>query len=162
MNLTFKKATPADIPIIDQLAHKIWKKHYPSIITIDQIEYMLNRMYSPEAIHQQMNEGQEFILVYYNNEPAGYASISSKDHQNYFLHKFYVDTSKHRKGIGGMLYEYILTGLKSPRSIELTVNRKNFKAINFYFKKGFAIDHVADFDIGNGYFMNDLVMIRKF
>jgi GNAT superfamily N-acetyltransferase len=161
MNLTFKKATPNDIPLIDQLAHKIWKEHYPSIITVDQIDYMLNKMYSPEAIQQQMNEGQQFTLVYDNDEPVGYASTSAKDGKNYFLHKFYVDTSKHRKGIGGVLYEHLITGLK-PQSIELTVNRKNFKAINFYFKKGFTIDHVADFDIGNGYFMNDLVMIRKF
>jgi hypothetical protein len=35
----------------------------------------------------------------------------------------------------------------------------NYKAINFYFKNGFTIEKVADFDIGDGYFMNDFVMI---
>jgi hypothetical protein len=39
------------------------------------------------------------------------------------------------------------------------VNRQNYKAINFYFKLGFKIQTVADFDIGNGYVMNDFVMV---
>jgi hypothetical protein len=43
----------------------------------------------------------------------------------------------------------------------LTVNRKNYKAINFYFKNGFTIKEIADFDIGNGFFMNDFIMIKK-
>ncbi|MBK7966419.1 MAG: hypothetical protein IPK10_14825 [Bacteroidetes bacterium] len=41
----------------------------------------------------------------------------------------------------------------------MTVNRTNLKAINFYFKKGFTIEEVKDFDIGNNYFMNDFVML---
>ena len=47
----------------------------------------------------------------------------------------------------------------SIEKLRLTVNRQNFKSINFYFKNGFKIDHVEDFDIGNGYVMNDFVML---
>jgi ribosomal protein S18 acetylase RimI-like enzyme len=49
--------------------------------------------------------------------------------------------------------------LTSAQSIRLTVNRENYKAINFYFKLGFKIEKVADFDIGQGYVMNDFVML---
>ena len=52
-----------------------------------------------------------------------------------------------------ILREYV------PQEIRLQVNRQNFKAINFYFKAGFKIEKVADFDIGDGYFMNDFIMI---
>ena len=48
-----------------------------------------------------------------------------------------------------------------PQTIRLQVNRMNYKAINFYFKHGFVIEKVADFDIGDGYFMNDFVMIWR-
>jgi ribosomal protein S18 acetylase RimI-like enzyme len=51
--------------------------------------------------------------------------------------------------------------MNHPKTIRLTVNRQNFKSINFYFKLGFKIEKVADFDIGNGYFMNDFVMLWK-
>jgi len=45
--------------------------------------------------------------------------------------------------------------------LRLQVNRQNYKAVNFYFKMGFIIESVGDFDIGGGYFMNDFVMVRK-
>jgi ribosomal protein S18 acetylase RimI-like enzyme len=44
------------------------------------------------------------------------------------------------------------------RELRLQVNRQNVVAINFYFKAGFVIEKSADFDIGDGYFMNDFIM----
>ena len=78
----------------------------------------------------------------------------------YFLHKFYIDNQKQRSGIGAELLQYVISTLITPQTIELTVNRQNYKAINFYFKNGFVIKETADFDIGNGYFMNDFIMIK--
>ena len=159
--LTFKQAGTEDVYTIAQLADKIWRLHYTSIITIDQIEYMLEKMYSPDQLLKQMAAGHRFTLAYVNNQPLGYASMSITDSKSYFLHKFYVLVNEHRKGIGTELLNFILSQLNNPESIELTVNRKNYKAINFYFKNGFVIKELADFDIGNGYFMNDFVMIRN-
>jgi ribosomal protein S18 acetylase RimI-like enzyme len=160
MNLTFKQAGPEDTKLIAQLADKIWRKHYIDIITIDQIEYMLRKMYSADSLKKQMGEGQLFTLVYDSGSPCGYISISSKDNQHYFLHKFYIDNQKQRSGIGAELLQYVISTLITPQTIELTVNRQNYKAINFYFKNGFVIKETADFDIGNGYFMNDFIMIK--
>ncbi len=161
MNLDYKIATEDDIPIIAQLADRIWRKHYPDIITVEQIDYMLNDMYSAKNILKQLHEGHEYTLVYSDKNPVGYISISTKDNKNYFLHKFYIEVKEQRKGIGSELFSRILEQLKDVNTIELTVNRKNYNAINFYFKKGFVIKEVADFDIGNGYFMNDFIMIKK-
>jgi ribosomal protein S18 acetylase RimI-like enzyme len=158
MELSYRKATIIDAELIAQLADKIWRKHYIDIITIEQIEYMLMNMYSSESLKKQMIEGQEFTIVFDEGVACGYISISSKDKEHFFLHKFYIDTKKHRSGIGTELFAYVLTAMKSYKSIELTVNRQNYKAINFYFKNGFRIKEIADFDIGNGYFMNDFVM----
>jgi ribosomal protein S18 acetylase RimI-like enzyme len=159
MSLQFKNATEKDIPVIAKLADTIWKKHYVPIIGITQVEYMLSKIYSTESIAQQMQEQQNYTLVYDDQTPIGYISISTKDHKNYFLHKFYIEVSEQGKGIGSQLLDRILNTLKSAETIELTVNRQNFKSINFYFKHGFIIKEVADFDIGNGFFMNDFVMI---
>ena len=161
MNLNFKKATITDVALIADLADKIWRIHYPSIITIEQINYMLDKMYSANNLAQQMNEGQEFTIAYDSTIPVGYIAVSKKSEGHYFLHKLYVDTSQHRKGIGEKIWTHVESQLLKPCKIELTVNRSNFKALNFYFKKGFVIDHIADFDIGNGFFMNDFVMVKK-
>jgi len=47
------------------------------------------------------------------------------------------------------------------RSITLQVNRQNYKSVNFYFSVGFKIIQVADFDIGEGWQMNDFIMEWK-
>ena len=46
---------------------------------------------------------------------------------------------------------------KNAKALQLQVNRYN-KARNFYENLGFTVLYKADFDIGNGYFMNDYVM----
>jgi ribosomal protein S18 acetylase RimI-like enzyme len=161
MNLKFKKAGEEEIAIIRQLADSIWRKHYITIISMKQIDFMLNEMYSIENLSQQMKEGHQFTLVYDNETPIGYISISTKNNKDYFLHKFYVEVNDQGKGIGSTLLDHILKEAPATESLELTVNRQNYKAINFYFKNGFVIKEVADFDIGNGYFMNDFVMIKR-
>jgi ribosomal protein S18 acetylase RimI-like enzyme len=159
--LSYKTAGPEDTDLIADLAEKIWKDHYISIISMDQIEYMLKKMYSTESLKQQMKDGHVFTLVFLDEIPIGYISISTKDNQHYYLHKFYITSEVQRKGLGSELLGHILSGLPNASGIELTVNRKNFKAINFYFRNGFAIQDVADFDIGEGYFMNDFIMHRR-
>lgn len=161
MNISFKRAADIDIPLIAQLADKIWNEHYRAIISQEQIDYMLNKMYSAESLLQQLKEGHIFTIVYIDSSPAGYISLSTKDNQHYFLHKFYVDFSSHRKGVGSQLFNYILNELPAAKSIELAVNRENYKAINFYFKHGFTIKHTIDLDIGGGFFMNDFLMVKS-
>jgi GNAT superfamily N-acetyltransferase len=159
MTLTFQKATEADIPLIGRLADTIWRQHYPSIISIAQIDYMLGKMYSPASIAEQMKAKQHYTLIYANGIAVGYYSVSERTPRCYYLHKFYVDTQKHRQGIGAAAFEHMLTNdCKGYEEIRLQVNRRNVKAINFYFKQGFVIDFAEDFDFGSGYTMDDFVM----
>lgn len=160
MNLHFKKAEKKDIPAIFELAKTIWNTHYVPIIGQEQVNYMLDKFYSESALTEQMKNGHEFTIVSDGTKNLGYASVS-KTEKKYFLHKIYVLVDEHAKGIGTELLNYLLEKYKDGETIELTVNRQNYKAINFYFKHGFTIQSVEDFDIGNGYFMNDFVMIKK-
>jgi diamine N-acetyltransferase len=144
------------ITVIRQLAHVIWEQHYPDIIGRQQVDYMLNLMYSEAALAAQMQEGQRFYLVMVNDSPEGFVSYSIKDGGG-FIHKFYINQQLSGKGIGSQAFDLLLEAEK-PATIRLTVNRQNYKSVNFYFKKGFVIEKVADFDIGEGYVMNDFVM----
>lgn len=155
-----KPATKNDVPLIQELAKAIWRAHYADIISITQIDYMLDLMYSEQSLIRQMQEGQPFTLIYSHHEPIGYYSISEKEPGQFFLHKFYIQTAAQRKGNGTAAFKYLLSGL-SEGSLRLQVNRRNFKAINFYFKHGFTIEYAFDFDIGGGYSMDDFMMIKK-
>ena len=80
---------------------------------------------------------------------------------NFFIHKLYLEIDKQRKGMGSEVFRQLLALMSNLEAVRLQVNRQNMKAINFYFKMGFVIEQVADFDIGDGYFMNDFVMVYR-
>jgi ribosomal protein S18 acetylase RimI-like enzyme len=161
MNIQLHKATISDIPLIATMASKIWKAYYPAIITHEQIDYMLAKFYSASSMKEQMKEDQDFYLIQQKSNSVGYLSITKQNEGNYFLNKFYIDPNEHRKNIGENSFLLLLNLLPDLKTMRLTVNRSNFKSINFYFKLGFIIEEVKDFDIGNNYFMNDFIMIYK-
>src|SRR2546429_159677 len=102
-----RNATKADVQLINDLAQKIWRLYYPSIISHEQIEYMLDKMYSTNALLKQMQDGHSFVLCFADENPIGYCSYSKHDNGNYFLHKLYIDTSQHHKGIGSWFFKEI-------------------------------------------------------
>lgn len=154
-------ATEKDIPTIQSLAHAIWQEHYPSIIGQEQVDYMLNKLYSNAALQAQMQDGQSFYLVKHDADICGFIAVSMLQKNHYFIHKFYISTQLHNRGIGSQAFVALRKLFEPESQFSLQVNRQNHKPINFYFKHGFIIERVADFDIGDGYFMNDFIMVRK-
>ncbi|MCC6180448.1 MAG: GNAT family N-acetyltransferase [Bacteroidia bacterium] len=155
-------ATEKDLELIHNLAYEIWNQHYVSIIGQEQVNYMLQKMYDIESLKEQINtKKHQFYLIEFNSKVIGFLSISSDKNSYYFLHKFYILSQSSNLNIGSTVLQ-ILVDIIHPKSITLTVNRQNYKSINFYFKNGFKIKKVEDFDIGNGYQMNDFIMQRDF
>jgi len=155
------KAGTGDIPEIAALAEKIWMIHYPPIIGMAQVEYMLNKMYSSDALHNQINAGQNFYFIQHEGKNIGYFGVSNDVPTELFVHKFYIDSELQGKGIGMQAFHLLMEMYPQCATARLTVNRHNYKSINFYFKAGFVISEVKDFDIGEGYVMNDFIMIWK-
>ncbi len=148
-----------DIAVIQKLAQEIWFIHYPPIIGYKQVNYMLDAMYSEKSLQKQMEqENHVFYLINIKNKNIGFVSIKQESKNAIFINKFYILKNKSNKGVGTQVFKMLLKIYK-PKTIRLTVNRQNYQAINFYFKNGFMIEKVADFDIGNGYYMNDFVMV---
>ena len=158
--LTVKKASVIDIPLIRQLTFAIWPKTYSDIISKEQINYMLEQMYNPATLQKQMKEdGCTFIIVYDDKEPVAFASYNETEPHLWKLNKIYILSSQQGKGTGKFIINYIVDEIKAKhaKALQLQVNRDN-KAKYFYEKLGFKIIQTANFDIGNGYFMNDYVM----
>lgn len=151
------RASVDDISKIYRLAEKIWNAHYVPIIGQVQVNYMLEKMYSSESLTEQLiTKNHMFYLIQVLDQNIGFISLSGQE--NMFIHKFYIDQDVQSRGYGTQVFRQIMAIFPAAKSFELTVNRKNFKSINFYFKLGFKIDYVDDFDIGDGYWMNDFIM----
>jgi diamine N-acetyltransferase len=162
MKLELREASIEDVTKIIELAQSVWWKHYPDIIGEEQVRFMLNKMYSHEALENHiLNKTQLFYLINNEQESCGFLAIEKKTETELFLQKFYILQSTQNKGIGARAFDALLALYPQIEIIRLQVNRQNIKPINFYFKIGFKIEKSADFDIGDGYFMNDFVMIKK-
>lgn len=86
-----KQATTADIPLINKLAWNVFPETYKNILSHEQIEYMMDWMYSIENLHKQMEEeGHIYYIAYEECEAAGYVSIRQEDTDLFHLEKIYV------------------------------------------------------------------------
>jgi len=166
MEIKLVKTKKEELSKITELAELIWKKYYIEIITINQIEYMMNKFYSNDSLKTQIQNGQDFFFVKNKSEVIGFVSLSRQEDGIFFIHKFYIKPEQHRKSVGTLVLQEIENQINAIQKskiykIKLTVNRQNFKAVNFYFKNGFTIESCEDFDIGGAYLMNDFVMAKN-
>ncbi len=161
--LTVRDATIEDIPLIRRLTNIIWPATYSTILSREQIEYMLEMMYSSESLKKQMEElHHQFLLCYDDDEAVGFASYSPTGEGIYKLHKIYVLPNQQGKGIGKFIVAHIVDAIQ-PRgavALDLNVNRHN-PAKTFYEKLGFTVIRDEDIDIGGSYWMNDFVMRKS-
>lgn len=158
-----RKVSIEDIPLIRELTFRVWPQTYASILSQAQIDYMLEMMYSESSLKIQMTEdGCQFIIVYEDGNPVGFASYSEEQPQRWKLNKIYILQNQQGKGTGKFVINYIIEEIKkqNARSLFLQVNQHN-NAKTFYEKLGFNEVDFINLDIGNGYFMNDYIMEIK-
>lgn len=156
-------ATRADARTISSMAKEIWREHYVPIIGRAQVDYMLEKFQSPEAVEKQISQGYEYYLVRQDNRNAGYfALVLSETEKRAQLSKIYVLAHARRAGIGQKIIEFSLNRCAALGLSELwlTVNRHNAGSIAFYKRTGFSLTRELKQDIGNGFFMDDYVMTK--
>ncbi len=161
--LSFRNATENDIPLIQRLARYIWLAHYPSIISVEQIEYMLPRMYGADVIAEELRDTNlHYELLILENDPVGYTSYRF-ELPSVFLSKLYLNPNLHGKGIGQLTLAHIedVARAKGATSIYLFVNKRNDKAIRAYLRAGFTIEQDVVKDIGGGFVMDDYKMRKS-
>ena len=161
--MELQRASVGDIDTIREMAHRIWRAHYPDIIGTEQVEYMLRLLYSEETLHRHItHDGQTFWLVRSDEGAvAGFLAIGREADGAYFLHKFYIDNEQRGRGLGARVFERLLAEYPDLRELRLTVNRRNYKSINFYFKLGFVIEQCVEIPIGRGFVMDDFRMLWR-
>ena len=83
---TIRKATLADIEVIRTLAAQTFPATYQHILTPEQIDYMMDWMYSSESLKNQMEkEHHIYYIAYEECEPAGYVSIQAGGYRICFI-----------------------------------------------------------------------------
>ncbi|WP_298120112.1 GNAT family N-acetyltransferase [Flavobacterium sp.] len=159
--MTISVVSKNQLSIIRDLAYQIWPNAYGEILSNEQLEYMLNLIYSIDSLEKQIDNGHTFLLVEDGNQYVGFASyeLNYENSNKAKIQKLYVLPQIQGKGIGKKLIDFIKEIAVENKNLSLVLNVNRFnKAKDFYEKYGFEITKEVKIDIGNDYIMDDYVM----
>ena len=155
------KAEKKDISVIQDLAKKSWSFAYADILEQDQIDYMLDLMYSEEALTKHFeNPNYHYYLIQEDDQFLGFVGFEFHlEPETTKLHRIYFLKEAQGKGLGKKALKFVINETEKigNKRVILTVNKNN-SAKKFYESQGFKIYDEAIFDIGNGYVMDDFLM----
>jgi ribosomal protein S18 acetylase RimI-like enzyme len=158
-------ATEADLPAIARLAKVIWRAHYPGIISPEQIDFMLGKMYSLDVLREEiLLRAIHYVKLFIGEEIVGFASYGPTGQPTTFkLHKLYLRVEWHGRGLGSLLLRHCEREISKlgSRRLLLAVNKTNSKAIAAYKRNGFTVIESKVVDIGRGFVMDDYVMAKS-
>jgi ribosomal protein S18 acetylase RimI-like enzyme len=162
--LSIVGATDADLAAVADLAGVIWRRHYPGIITREQIDYMLGIGYSHAALSRFVEEaGAGLDLARLGARLVGFAAYYRVNGgRELKLDKLYVLQDVQGRGVGSRLIVEVEAAARAQgcTALILQVNKNNKQAIRAYEKNGFAIREAVVVDIGRGFVMDDYVMAK--
>ena len=160
-------ATRKQIIEVEQAAHHVWHNYYKDIFPTEQIDYMLEKYQSADALQDQIREGYVYYMLMADGDLAGYMCIRAKN-DHIILSRLYIKAEYRRQGLAKKAIAHVESMLRSPalerhdiKKIRLHVERDNHFAINVYEHLGFRKVKSVDTDIGNGYVCREYVMDRK-
>lgn len=154
--------TDAQLRELAVLSNEIWHECFPGIISEEQINYMVARFQSYEAMNRQLeSEGYQYFFINHEGRNVGYTGYVLKpDERQMFLSKLYLRADCRGQGVASAVIDRLAEICRENplEKIRLTVNIHNDRAIAVYLHKGFVIAYDQKADIGNGFFMDDHVM----
>ena len=161
MTLEIRPASLEDLETVRQLAERIWPACYGAMLPAGQVLYMLDWMYSPHRLRSEWDRGVRYRLAYLEGAPVGYLAWEREPGtESAFLNKLYLVPELHGRGHGQEMIRWSCreASAEGARSLQLRVNRANFKAIRAYERAGFVALQTLVTDIGSGFVMDDFLM----
>jgi ribosomal protein S18 acetylase RimI-like enzyme len=146
---------------VAELATTIWNEYFPAIIGQSQVDYMLKKFQSREAIKVQITGDYCYYLIDNGQGNIGYIGLVAEQGQSRMqISKFYILEDYRGQGIARQVLTQIIEIAKKEGYIGLflTVNKYNHLSIAAYNKLGFNTIQETIMDIGNGFMMDDYVM----
>ncbi len=142
------------------LAREIWYEYYVPIIGRAQVDYMVAKFQTAEAMQAQVDSGYEYFVIHLGEQPIGYAAIRHDvPDARVFISKLYVLAAHRKSGAGRQCLQYFerLARERGATHLWLTVNKGN-PSVQAYERLGFRIAEAIVMDIGGGFVMDDYRM----
>lgn len=154
----------AQLRQLSDLANTIWHEYFIDLISEDQINYMVEKFQSYEAIKKAMKEEDyTYFLAYEGDDLIGYCGVKP-DADRLFLSKLYLRKDKRGQGLSSILLNQAIAFAKEQhkKAMYLTCNKYNSHSLDVYHAKGFKDIDAVQTDIGRGFIMDDYILQLDF
>ena len=156
--ITVRKADHKDLAALKKLADDLVPSSFRGVLNTSQIDFMLDKLYSQEALLDDIDSGTEYFIASLDGEDLGVASLIKHGPSLFLMQKIYVNENALGKGIGTALFCKIQEYARSkvlPCTIEMVINSHN-PGLNFYIKNGMKKVRDTGLDMGD-FFINEEV-----
>jgi ribosomal protein S18 acetylase RimI-like enzyme len=152
--------TATQVADVARMAHEVWNEYYVSLIGQAQVDYMVAKFQSAEAMQAQVDSGYEYFHIRQSGVNVGYAAIRhDAADARIFISKLYLLAAHRKAGAGRQTLALIerMARERGATHLWLTVNKGN-ASVQAYERLGFRIVEAMVMDIGGGYVMDDYKM----
>ena len=111
--IDIRKASENDLLTIHDMAQVVFRHTYRDILSSEQMEYMMDMMYSLPNLRKQLEEGHHYYIAYDAATPCGYVSVQYEGPdadgiEVFHLHKIYVMPQAQGRGVGLKLFQTVV------------------------------------------------------
>ena len=148
---------------IARMARQVWDEYYVPLIGQAQVDYMVAKFQTAEAMQSQIDTGYEYFQIRRGEPEAGNIGYAAIRHDaadaRVFISKLYLLAEYRRSGAGRRCLELIehIARERGATCLWLTVNKGN-PSVRAYECLGFRVAEAIVMDIGGGYVMDDYRM----
>ena len=145
------------------LAQIIWNEWFPSIISQEQVNYMVDKFQSMPAIDKAIEEeGYQYFLEVLGDTPIGYMGVKEQE-DALLLSKLYLMKPFRGQRRSNVFFDKAeeIAREKGKDKVRLFVNRYNYNSIRVYLRRGYRIMKEEKTDIGGGFICDDYVMEKE-
>jgi ribosomal protein S18 acetylase RimI-like enzyme len=156
--ITIREVKPADTAILATFARQTFHDAFGHLIPAPDMRAYLDESFDPKHVAAEIDDPYTlFLLAEESGEPAGYAKLywGSKDIEisgpnPIKLWRLYAAARQIGKGVGAVLMSECISIARSRgyKTLWLTVNIGNARAIAFYERFGFVITGKSGFLLG--------------
>lgn len=153
-------STAAQLTDVARMAREIWNEYYVPIIGQAQVDYMVAKFQTADAMQAQIDSGYEYFQIASGADIIGYAAMRyDAPESRVFISKLYLLAAHRKSGAGRKTLELIeaIARERGASHVWLTVNKGN-PSVRAYERLGFTIAEAIVMDIGGGYVMDDYRM----
>lgn len=165
----FTIASEEGVALLQMLGEKRGQEKYAGVLAVSQLEdYLFDKFNTPTIISNLNTFSNQLIVVYVDDQPAGYAYLSGygnvpeelKDKRVVHLEDFELLDAYKYSGAKEILLEKCLTVCKSYEALKITEKAEALEMISFYEQYGFQQKATEEISIA-GVVFPSVILIKE-